>query len=184
LLKSGRNGEALWAYLKAKRWLPRDADVAANLDYAQSLLSAGAASSIAEPRLARWLTLNQRFGTWELAWWLSGLLWLAAVLWGICAWLPVARRIARPMAWLASAAVGFLLVALVVQTVWIESVPRAVVIRETIDVKFAPQASGTTHYELPEGAVVGVLGREFGWMQIRRTDGRTGWVPESSLKAL
>ena len=184
LLKSGRKSEALWAYLKAKPLLPRDADLAANLDYAQSLLSSGVASSIAVPRLARWLTLNQRCGTWELAWWMSGLLWLTAILWGIFSWLPVVRRMVRPLAWLASVAVGFSLLALVAQTVWIDSLPRAVVIREVADAKFAPQAGGTTHFTLPEGALVRLLGREFGWAQVKRADGRIGWMPGDALKVL
>jgi SH3-like domain-containing protein len=79
---------------------------------------------------------------------------------------------------------GLLLTALVVQTVWIDAVPRAVVVTDRDEAKFAPQTTATAHFTLPEGVLVRVLGQEFGWAQIKRADGRTGWVPADSMKAL
>jgi len=184
LLKTGQKSQALWAYLKAKAFLPRDADLAANLEYVQSLLARGTEVSIKPSRLVRWLTLRGRLSTSELAWWFCALLWLTVLCWTICAWWTLARPILRPCAWLVSLVAGLLLTALVAQSVWIDSVPRAVVIADGVEAKFAPQANSTSHFTLPEGALVRFLGQEFGWAQIKRADGRTGWVENDSLKAL
>lgn len=184
LLKTGQKSQALWAYLKARALLPRDADLAANLEYVQSLLASGAEASIKPSSVIRWLTLGGRLATSELAWWLCAFLWLTALCWTIFAWWPHARTVLRPCAWVASLAAGLLLTALVAQTVWIDAVPRAVVITDRVEAKFAPQATATAHFTLSEGALVRVLAEEFGWAQIRRGDGRTGWVQDDSLKTL
>ncbi len=184
LLKTGQKSQALWAYLKAGEFLPRDADVAANLEYVQSLLASGTEASMKPPRLVRWLARHGRLTTSELAGWFCALLWLAALCWTIVAWWPLVRPVLRPCAWVVSLVAGLLLTALMAQTVWIDGVSRGVVIEDRVEAKFAPQATGTTHFTLPEGTLVRLLGQEFGWAQIKRADGRTGWVPSTSLKAL
>ena len=184
LLKSGKKGEALWAYLKAKALLPRDADVQANVEYVQSLLQPGVNTSVRPARLIRWLTLRQRCSTSELAGW-SGLWgWMLALLWSLSTWKPQTRRVARPIARLSGIVAVVFLTALAVQTVWVDAVPKAVVVREQVEAKFSPQATGTTHFTLPEGAIVRVLGHEFGWVQLKRADGLSGWTPEDGLKVL
>ena len=184
LLKSGKKSEALWAYLKAKAFLPRDADVQANLEYVQALLQAGVNASVIPSRLIRWLTLQQRFATSELAGWsgLSG--WLLVLMWSLATWKPQTRRVAQPVVWLSGTTALVFFTALVVKTLVLDGVPKAVVVREQIDVKFSPQTTGTTHFELPEGTIVQVLGHEFGWVQLKRADGLSGWVPEDTLNAL
>ena len=184
LLKSGRVSEALWAYLKARALLPRDADLRANVAYAQSLLSAGQAASIVPPTLVRWITLRQRCTTSELARGFEGLLWLAVISWMLVTWQRRVRPLARCVAWMASLGAGLAFLALVTQTVWIDRMPRAVTLRDRVDVKFSPQDTGTTHFTLPDGAVVRVLDQEFGWVQVKRADGRAGWVPADAVRRL
>ena len=184
LLKSGRTGEARWAYLNATRLLPRDPDVAANLAYATSLLEAGAGASFQPPRWVRWVTLGGRFSARELSGWLGWALWLFAVAWIGAAWIPGLRSTARPLVWIGGSLIAILAASLVTQTVWIDRVPRAVVIRDETEAKFAPQEIGTTHFTLSEGTVLRVLGREHGWVQVKRIDGRAGWVPEQAVASL
>lgn len=184
LLKRGHKSQALWAYLKAKTFLPRDADVQANLEYVQSLLAPGVAGSVAPSRAVRWLTLRQRFTTAELALGAILLLWLAVACRVIAAWSPRLRGGVRPFAWGCGIAAGVSWLALMVQTAGIDAVPKAVVILGQADAKFSPQSTGTTHFTLPEGTVVCVLGRDAGWIQVRRGDGRSGWVPEETTLSL
>ncbi len=184
LLKNGKKSEALWAYLKAKAFLPRDADVQANLEYVQSLLQPGANASVKPSRLIQWLSLHQRFATSELTGWSALWVWMLALVWSLSAWWPQTRRVARLIAWLSGIVAAVFLTALVVQTVWVDAVPKAVVVREQIEVKFSPQATGTTHFTLPEGTIVQVIGHAFGWVQLKRTDGLSGWAPEETLNAL
>ena len=184
LLKNGKTSEALWAYLKASALLPRDADVQANLAYVQSLLHPGVEASVRPPRLIQWLSFRQRFATSELAGWSGVWLWVLGLVWSLSTWWPQSRRVAQPIAWLSGITAAVFLTALVAQTAWVDGVPKAVIVREHIDVKFSPQATGTTHFTLPEGALVRVLGHEFGWVQLKRADGLSGWVPEDALSAL
>ena len=183
-LKNEQVNEALWAYLKAKQWLPRDADVQANLEYAQSLRSAGSDASLAPARWIRWLTFRQRCTTRELAWWAGALSWVAVLGWILVLWLPAIRRIGSPAAWLASLSAAAFLAALMVQAGWVDAVPTALTVRDQVEVKFAPQATGTTHYTLPAGTRVRVLGREGSWVQVRRADGRAGWISAEAVRDL
>lgn len=183
-LKSGRTSEALWAYLKAKTLMPRDPDLAANLSYAKSLHPNVDGVSLSIPPLIRWLTIGTIFSLDELSTALLLLLWAAAIAWALVGWAPRARALTRPVAWCVSLATTVVLAALVVQTVCVDGVPKAVTVGKGVEVKFAPQESGTLHFTLPQGAVVRVLGREFGWVQVARADGKSGWVKENALKRL
>ncbi len=184
LMKSGRLGEAVWAYLKAQAFVPRDVDLQANLDYARSLLSEGDAVSVYPPRIVRWMTLNGRFSTAELAMVWVVLWWEAAMVWIAWVWGRRARSWLGPVAWGVSAAAVLALTALVAQTVWVDAVPKVVAVTERAEVKFAPQPEGIVHFALPEGAVVRLQQRQDGWAQIRRVDGRAGWVRADAVKLL
>lgn len=181
LLKQGRKGEALWAYLKADRLIPRDQDLRANLDYVRSLLAQGVRASLAPSWAVRWLTFHQRLATDELAGWTVVLLWLSAAGWIAWSWLPSVRAAVQPIAAIVSLTGGFCLLALVTQTVWVDSAPHAVTVSGQVEVKFAPQEDGTTHYTLPEGTLVRVLDHDRNWVQIQRADGRAGWVPAETV---
>ena len=181
LMKQGRLGEALWAYECARRWIPRDPDLRANLAYAQSLLSAGVSASVRMPRLIRWATWHGVWSLRELAWGTVGLVWPAAILWMLVGWVPRARR---ALGWCA----GFVTLlgvaacsALLLQTWW-EDQPRALTISRGVQVRFAPQGSGTVHFTLPEGTLVRVVSHKSGWAQIQRADGKAGWVEAEAIK--
>ncbi len=184
LLKRGRTGEALWAYLRAERLMPRDADLRANLEYARSLLPRAAEASVRSPRAIRWATLGGRWTTRELLaawllWW-----WAACGCWGLRGWWEGPRPLVTPLAWVSSLAAAVLLVAVGTQHVAVDRVATAVAVHDGLPVRFAPQETGTTSFTVPEGAVLRVLQRRDGWMQIRRADGRTGWMAEQALKTL
>ena len=184
LLKTGRKGEALWAYLSARRFLPRDGDLRANLEYTRSLLSEAEPASVQAPRVADWLTANQQFSTRELAEAASALLWVASLCWIISGWVRWVRGALRPAAWTAFGCAAVVGVALVSQTLWVDAVPRAVAVADRAEAKFSPSDTGTTHFTLPEGAVVRALQSQGGWVQVRRRDGRTGWVAQAAVRPL
>ncbi len=183
-MKNGRLGEAVWAYLKAQVFMPRDVDLQANLDYARSLLSEGDAVSVHPPRVVRWMTLNGRCSTAELVMTWTALWWGMVSVWIVWTWGRRARPWLGPVAWGVSAAAVLTLTALVAQTVWVDAVPKVVAVTERAEVKFAPQPEGIVHLTLPEGAVVRLQQRQDGWIQIRRVDGRAGWVRADAVKLL
>ena len=109
---------------------------------------------------------------------------MLVLVWSLSTWWPQSRRVAQPIVWLSGIATTVFLTALVVQTVWVDSVPKAVIVREQVDVMFSPQTNATTYFTLPEGTIIQVLGHEFGWVQLKRADGLSGWIPDDALSAL
>ena len=184
LLKQGRAGEAVWAYLKARAWIPRDPDLQANLAYAQTLLPLSRQHSLQIPAVVRGLTLYHQFTTRELADVVVWLMWGTALCWMLAGWIRRARPILAPAGWVSSALTAVLLTSFSAQSIWIDGIPRAVVVVHSAIVRFAPQDTGTTHFTLPEGTLVRVLDRQTGWVQIRRGDGRAGWVDEAAINPL
>lgn len=182
-LKRGEPGEALWAYLQAAKLAPRDPDIRANLEFVRSMAE-GSGASVALPRPWGWAFFGGRWSARELAWaWVCGL-WLmlgawAAHRWGVARWAGW-----RAACWVATAITGVLGITLLVQAWSIEGSRHGVVITRNEPVRFAPQPSGTTHYELPEGSIVRILDHQGGWAQVRRPDGRTGWIRAEAVKEL
>ena len=184
LLKSGRRGEALWAYLKAQALSPRDPDVRANLSYVQSLLPASVQASVRPAGWLRALTLDGRYATRELAAAFLLLWWVALLSWMLWSWIVQRRMWLAPPAWVSSLAALVIGVALAAQTAWTDAMPKAVTVATLTEARFAPEPTGTIHFTLPEGAVVRRLHSQEQWVQIRRRDGRGGWVPAESVKTL
>ena len=182
LLKSGRKGEALWAYLKARAGMPGNPNLSSNLNYLESLLAVESQSQWNPPVWVRWLTFNGCFATRALVMLLAGFLWIAGVCLELRRWAPRLDFLS-PLTWAATVGSGLLAAAVVTQTVW-QSKPRAVVVEPEASVRFAPQPEATVHYGVLEGAQVEVMQRESGWVQVRRFDGKAGWVPEAFIKEL
>ncbi len=184
LFKSGRKGEALWAYLRAQRLAPRDGDLRANLEYLRSELTPGTESRMPLAPVLRLLAADGRLATRELATALAVLLWLATLTWIADHWMPALRRLIRPAAGAASISTAILALMLMLQFFAIDRVPYAVTIKDNVQVRFAPVLQATAHYVLPEGSMVRVLGQEDGWLRVRRKDGLLGWVSPGEAKLL
>lgn len=182
-VKEGRNGPALWAYLKAKRYMPNDSDLASNLRYVQSELSRSRAQSVRP----HWL-VNQAYRLWPgsatgLAWmvWLSGVLIL--VIFSVCKWYSILSG----FNWVPFISGILFLVGVfgLAGRTWWESQPLAVVTSGSVEAKFAPSAEGTAHFGLAEGTRVRLMSRaQGGWIQVSRRDGLSGWVREQDVRAL
>jgi tetratricopeptide (TPR) repeat protein len=180
--KMGDRGRAVLNYERARRLMPGDPDVRANLTYAQSLSGA----TTCDPPLWRRLLfpLAQRLSVNQL-FWLTGTAYSALFL------LLAARRLlAQRPRWLlyAAEAAGIPLIigatSLAYQLI-AERQPAAVVVRDGDNaVRFEPAESGTVHYVLKEGSLLQVLETRDGWWQVARCDGRRGWIQSSALETL
>jgi SH3-like domain-containing protein len=49
-------------------------------------------------------------------------------------------------------------------------------------VRFEPSASGTEHFGVREGAVLEITDERDDWVQVRRRDGRRGWIPARAVE--
>ncbi len=185
LAKAGHVGQALWAYLEAERLAPRDPDVQANLAYIIGELrpeaQAGVEALLRQRRLAG---LGLRLTTEELtiAWLV--LLWAAALTWIAVGFSAQASARLRPIAIALSVAAVLAGAGMAARRLLLDGIPRAVVVADQAEAKFAPQDSSTTHFVVPEGSVIRRMEEELGWVQVRRPDGQSGWVRRDAVKAL
>lgn len=179
--KKGELGKAVLGYERAARLRPRDPDIRANLSYARELVGDEPGASAGWSQLA--LPLAQRMTTGELA-------VLASFLWW-CFWAVVALRlIARELhvaltraALLGGAALLFTFANFLGRLEMAEWTERAVVTApgEAV-VRFEPSARGTEHFTAPEGTTLEVTHVRDGWYQVRRGDGRRGWIPRDVVE--
>ena len=58
---------------------------------------------------------------------------------------------------------------------------QAVATSQSAQVRFEPNPAATQYYELREGAVVTILEEKEGWSLIKRPDGKRGWVEQKNL---
>jgi tetratricopeptide (TPR) repeat protein len=181
-LRAGDTGGAIWAYERAHRLLPRDADVVANLRFAR----VPGTEPPPPPLWARALfplagvaTADELAGAAAVAWWLLFALLIVARL---------APRAARPLRRIAIA-VGVVGVVVLLSFGWrlatVDLRHEAVVIAsEPITVRFEPSPNGTSHYTAAPGSVLRVLGEREGWRQVARGDGARGWAEANALADL
>lgn len=180
--RAGDSGRAILNYERARRLVPRDPDVHANLGFARP---AGDATDdtpvwarLAFP-LATRLSGDELLGLASAAY--TGLMVLLIV--GLLA--PGAQRVTRPGAlltalvlFLVASGAGYRLLA-------IDLPARAVVIAATpATVRFEPSPGGTVHFSAPTGSVLRIVGEREGWVQVARGDGARGWVERATLERL
>ena len=181
--KSGRIGLAIAEYERARRLLPRDPDVRANLDYAEEVAKVPVDERPMWQRLAFPLAL--RMSAAELA-------VLATALW-FALWIALAARLVLPRlgvalrrgCWVAGVLWAVVAVSLLFRFAELELRREVVVTRagETA-VRFEPAESGTEHFPVTEGTLLEVTERRDEWLQVRRGDGRRGWIPSQAVTPL
>ena len=178
--KDGQIGAAIVNYHRAKRLLPRDPDVDANLSYAWEV------ADLLPPSRPFWATVSfplaSRLTTRSLA-------ALATCFWfGLWACLSVRLYAPRLLSGLgrAAAAMGVLCAVVIASYGYRNEVlepPDAAVVTasgETV-VRFEPSESGTQHFTVQEGSALVITDDREGWSQVRREDGLRGWVRGDAL---
>jgi tetratricopeptide (TPR) repeat protein len=180
--KAGDVGRAMLSYERARRLIPGDPDLLANLGYARSLTG-----TTGEPSVwARLLfPLAERFSS-------DGLLTVTSVLYTLVMGLlvlgrlaPAAARAGRVGAIGAGVGLALLVPSVAHRLLTVDLPTYAVVVaKEEATVRFEPAAGGTAHYQTKPGSVLRVLTQREGWAQVARDDGRRGWIEQSALATL
>jgi len=182
--KMNRLGEAILAYERAQRLLPRDEDVAANLQLARELTVDKIARE--DPPLpVRWLTYPARALN------VDELTWVSFILYLLTASLVVLGIWARPVRLrkkvLVSALVaGVLLVvsasSLAGKIYRQTSADRAVILAAAVDARSGPGDDYTRIFTAHEGTTVRVRQRREGWYLIALPNGLGGWIPDQTAE--
>jgi len=180
--KSNRLGKAILNYERARRLLPRDADLAGNYKFASATI---AGKAVPDKGIWAWHPVRMYSGNFtqdELTWVASAAYVLILVLIFISFVIPMTKRASI----LAVILLAFYLtfnVAVIwknardIRTGAIVVVPRA-------EVLFGPFESATKFFTLHEGMKVTVVSTKEGWDKIRRPDGKFGWIRMSDVEKI
>lgn len=181
--KQGQAPAALASYLRARRLLPRDPDVAANLSFAEESLELGEDLDPLWQRIA--FPLAYRATEAELAWAWTILWWLFC---GSLAGMVAQPRVRETLYWpirVTAVVAALVLANLLFRSDTLELWNDAVVIApKGAVVRFEPSADGTEHFQAPAGTRLEVDQEREGWTRVSRRDGRRGWVESDGISRL
>lgn len=173
--RAGQLGRAVLNYERARSIAPGDPDILANLKFTEEKLNV---TEVTTPRYyVRSLVESRTVAQWS-RYEIAGI-WLTVLLAGAAIWWPRWRS-------------GLVILTVVVGVGWGGAVgalvyrktlpPTAVVISARTPARFAPQPEATVHFQLGEGAKVGVLEARGSWTFVERADGQTGWISSDSIE--
>jgi tetratricopeptide (TPR) repeat protein len=183
LFKDGQSARAIASYERARRLLPRDPDIQTNLAFALE----HAQVPVEAPPL--WKRLAFPFATRATG---SELAVLASVCWWAF-WLLLAARVLMPRLRLGLAraagvtAALYLIIAASFGLRLAETELRDSAIVTApggTSVRFEPSATGTEHFPAAPGTALDITETHDDWLQVRRADGRRGWVRSDALERL
>lgn len=185
--KLGAKGRAILNYERAKRLIPRDADLRANLNYAL----AGVQEGVSDWKYDFIKFLTGIASVDQLAVsssvWFFGLVIL--VILGIIRPTPLRNFMTGNLRkWWFGIIFGCVIVficylTLGILTHWDHSREQAVAVKADA-VRFEPSTAATLYYHLAEGSRVLIQEEKENWVKVKRVDGKRGWVKKDCLELI
>lgn len=185
--KLGAKGLAVLNYERARRLIPGDADLRANLSYVLSGVQEGISDWKYE--FLKFLTglapVEQLAVNTSVCFF--GLAFL--VILGILKPVPLKNLVEGEFRkWWNGVVIVWALIfclfcSLGLLTFWDQSRDHAVAIKDG-DVRFEPSKAATLHYKLNEGSRVLILEEREDWLKVKRVDGKRGWVEKDCLEMI
>jgi hypothetical protein len=184
--KTDRLGEAILAYERARQLLPRDQDVAANLQLAREL-TADKIVQEGSPLMIRWITSLARNLNFNELTWISFILYLLTTLLAVAGiWIRPQRQ--RKKILVSALVCGVLLVmaggSLAGKIYWEKSVSRAVILAPAVDARSGPGEDYTKIFTAHEGTTVRIRQQREGWYLIALPNGLGGWIPQPAAELI
>jgi len=175
--KLGKLGYAILYYEKAKRIMPQDSDLKQNLEYARSLVS-GPSYQVPQKKFVislikapfKEFNLNTLTIVMLAAYLLLFLFQTFSVL------NPIVAKKVRILHVMAVIIFLMSLGAFAIRYYDEEFLRRGVVVAKNAECRYEPIDKSTVFYKLQEGDDVLISKTRDGWTQIKRGDGKIGWV--------
>jgi tetratricopeptide (TPR) repeat protein len=185
LLKQQRLGEAILAYERAQRLLPRDDAVVFNLEYAQALTvdkmeqwdSGFVARMLAAVREA--FTINEVSLAFVISYVLVMLLLMAFILTSRTWKVRILRIGLLPVLVLFLS--GCMLV---LQLLSLNAVDEAIVLAPSVEARTGPGDSYSAVFEIHEGAKIRIQRQKQEWFEIKLPNKVIGWVMEKDIERI
>lgn len=180
--KLGNKGLAILYYEKARRLIPADADLKANLAYAGATAASGDWKVELKNYLAYLAPLNQLFTLSSVGFFLL----IGLVIYMILFPSQVRTDENKPKGiWLgAILTIGLLFavsIAITTLTFIDHNQRQAVAIWADVTAYFEPKTDATLYYHLSEGNKVQIMDEKGAWWLVKRPDGKRGWVEKKNL---
>jgi len=183
-LKMGKVGYSILCYEKARRLMPQDSDLKSNLAYARSLVELGPEvyhRNIivrAIGKVFQDLDLNLIGISLAVLYALLTIVLIIFILY------PFAARRFTFLLVIILAFFFFDLGAFGVRYYGEQVLKHGIVVQKNVECKYEPIDKSTTYYKLGEGAGVLVLKTKNDWRQVRRFDGKIGWVKKEAVEGI
>jgi len=180
--KTGELGKAILNYDRARRIMPRDADLNANYRFARAKIKGRVYSG---RRMWFRRFLDKYYGSFsmdELIWLSSGVYIIILILGFIAVFRPGIKRYT-----LAAIVLFFVFISLNIVVIWREAglAGREVIVTEPeTEVRFGPFDSATKFFSLYEGMSAVVVGSKDNWYKVKRPDGKVGWIMKADVEAI
>jgi tetratricopeptide (TPR) repeat protein len=178
--KAGQKGTALGAYFAARRLLPRDPDLKANIRYIEKFTEDRLASSLEIPVWLRGFFWIDSLSVKESIYLAALFLGLSLGIFGFCFFFPKIRT-----SLVLAGAVCMVFTLILGAGVWAQRhMDRdwGAVSSAAVDVFSGKNKGAAVVFKLKEGAPVMVLEEGDGWAKVQISDGKKGWLPSLSLK--
>lgn len=175
-LRIGNKGKAILCYERAFRMRPRDADIRSNLDFARTLVEGSAGQDGRRWYERVFLFLHSFLSGDEMAF-LASVLYFAIM---ILLTLSICFKVQRKFFYYSAAV--FCIFLIIVLPSFVSSIygsefqKKAVIMVKETEVRFEPNDDATVHFKLHEGAVIQITRWQNDWHQVRRYDGKMGWL--------
>ncbi len=170
-------GKAIYYYEKAKRLMPLDKDLAANLKYVSSLVKGGYPSARGFKKF-----LDYLFGCFNLdvlTILVSFIFFLILGIIFVARFFVSFRRVSVFLG--VFLGVFFVLSLFSLQERISLLNKEAIVGKEKINARFEPLSLSTTHFYLYEGQKIRILVQQGDWFKVKRWDNKIGWVEREAL---
>ncbi len=182
--RTANKGKAILYYERAFRMRPRDENIRANLGFARKLVE-----GIAQQDSGKWYRqaffFLRGFVSVDETAFLVFVLYFAAML---LVSLSVLIKAQRKIFYYSAAVCGFLLIIVLPSFIGgvyeSEFQQKAVIEVEETAIRFEPDEDATVHFKLYEGAVIQITRSQGEWHQVRRGDGKMGWLRSSVLSVI
>lgn len=182
--KLGKLGYAILYYERAKRFIPNDSDLRSNLGYARSILSDEGYQP--QGREALFSFLVKPFVSYDLRE-IGIYISIFYIFIFILTIFFILRREMRKFY------ISYILVFLIflygtavfaIRYYDEEIVKYGVIIQKEVECKYEPIEKSTTFYKVKEGCMVQVIKDRSGWCQVKRADGKLGWVKKETIEKI
>ena len=177
-IRLGNTGEAILNYLHAKRFLPRDQDLQANLKYAvqNTVDLIGWEEQNLIKSLFFWVD------SFNLKEHLLILIIINLVFWiSMCLCLFRKNGVINMSRKVIFAVLILSAVSTAIKWSSVSANNFGVILSKTIDVKSGMDNNNVTLFQLHEGAIVAIEKDENGWFKIKLKDGKSGWAKKDTI---